>query len=253
MSTLTIAAAQSISIAGDLSGNIARHRRFLEAAAEQGVELLVFPELSLTGYEGKTAAALAIEPQDAVLQPLRDLARKLGVTAVVGMPVRLEDSDSVRIGALVLGADGSLGVYSKQHLHAGEELVFAPGLGGPTLNIGGEVVALAVCADFSHASHAATAADQGAGLYAAGVLISEKGYAADTAILQGYARQHAMAVLMANHGGLTGGWQSAGRSGIWSEEGSLIVAAAGAGDLLVVAQCNDGVWQGRVVPVVGTP
>ena len=110
-------------------------------------------------------------------------------------------------------------------------------------------IALAVCADFTHASHAAGAADQGAGLYAAGVLISEKGYAADASILQSYARQHSMAVLMANHGGQTGGWQSAGRSGIWSEDGSLIVAAAGAGDFLVVAQRNDGAWQGRVVPV----
>ena len=132
MSTLTIAAAQSLSIAGDLSGNIVRHGHFIEKAAEQGVELLVFPELSLTGYEGQDAAALAIDPQDAVLRPLRDLARELGLTAVVGMPIRLEGSTSVLIGALVLGADGSLGVYSKQHLHTGEDLVFAPGSGGPT-------------------------------------------------------------------------------------------------------------------------
>lgn len=250
MSTLTIAAAQSFSLAGDILGNIVRHGRFIEAAAEQGVELLVFPELSLTGYEGQDAAALAIDPQDAVLQPLRDLARELGVTVVVGMPIRLEGSVSALIGALVLGADGSLGVYSKQHLHTGEERVFAPGFGGPTLRIGGEVVALAVCADFTHASHVAAAADQGANLYAAGVLISEKGYAADTAILQGYARQHSMAVLIANHGGLTGGWQSAGRSGIWSEDGSLVVVAPGAGDLLVIAECHEGGWQGRVVPVV---
>lgn len=249
MSTLTIAAAQSFSLAGDILGNIVRHGRFIEAAAEQGVELLVFPELSLTGYEGQDAAALALDPQDAVLQPLRDLARELGVTAVVGMPIRLEGSVSALIGALVLGADGSLGVYSKQHLHTGEERFFAPGFGGPTLRIGGEVVALAVCADFTHASHAAAAADQGANLYAAGVLISDKGYAVDTAILQGYARQHSMAVLMANHGGLTGGWQSAGRSSIWSEDGSLIVAASGTSDLLVVAQRNHGTWQGRVVPV----
>jgi predicted amidohydrolase len=249
VSTLTIAAAQSLSLAGDLSGNIARHGRFIEAAAEQGVELLIFPELSLTGYEGQDAAALAIDPQDAVLQPLRDLAREHRVTAVVGMPIRSEGSALALIGALVLGADGSLGIYSKQHLHAGEELVFASGSGGRTLIIGEEVVALAVCADFSHSSHALAAASQGAGLYAAGVLISEKGYAVDTAILQGYARQHSMAVLMANHGGLTGGWQSAGRSCIWSEDGSLIVAAPGTGDLLVVAQRNEVVWQGRVVPV----
>lgn len=59
MPTLTIAAAQSISVAGDLPGTIARHLDFRVAAAEQGVQLRVFPELSLTGDEPELAADLA--------------------------------------------------------------------------------------------------------------------------------------------------------------------------------------------------
>lgn len=250
MSTFTIAAAQSFSVAGDLAANIARHLRFMAVAAEQGVELLVFPELSLTGYEGQMAADLAIDPQGTVLQPLRDCARELGLTAVVGMPIRHEDSAQVLIGALTLAGDGSLKVYSKQHLHSGEELFYASGAGGSTLRIASATVALAVCADFSHASHAAAAAEVGADLYAAGVLIGEKGYGVDSAILQGYAQNHSMAVLMANHAGLTGGWQSAGRSAVWSENGTLVAAAPGPGELLVVARRDAGEWQGRVVPVV---
>ncbi|WP_413770341.1 hypothetical protein, partial [Vibrio vulnificus] len=70
---------------------------------------------------------MAILPEDGVLQPLRELARELGLTAVVGMPIRLLAGAPVLIGALVLGADGFLGVYSKQHLHPGEEVAFAPG------------------------------------------------------------------------------------------------------------------------------
>ncbi|WP_309674307.1 nitrilase-related carbon-nitrogen hydrolase, partial [Pseudomonas sp.] len=158
MTPLIIAAAQSISIAGDLAANIVWHQRFMQVAAEQGVQLLVFPELSLTGYERGLAA----------------------------------------------------------------ELAFAPGTGGSTLTIGADTVALAVCADFSHASHAAAAAQQDADLYAAGVLITENGYAPDTALLQGYASAHSMTVLMANHGGATGGWESAGRSAIWASVGSLV-------------------------------
>ncbi|WP_330206049.1 carbon-nitrogen hydrolase family protein [Pseudomonas sp. AM14(2022)] len=249
MSMFTVAAAQSLSIAGDLAANLARHLRFMAVAAEQGVELLVFPELSLTGYEGQMAADLAIDPQDAVLQPLRDCARELGLTAVVGMPTRDRDSSKILIGALTLGGDGSLEVYSKQHLHSGEELFYAPGVGGSSLSIGGDTIALAVCADFSHASHAAAAADLGADLYAAGVLIGEKGYGVDSALLQGYAQNHSMAVLMANHAGLTGGWQSAGRSAFWSESGALVVAARGPGEVLVIARRDAGAWQGRVVPV----
>jgi len=249
MSMFTVAASQSLSIAGDLAANLARHLRFMAVAAEQGVELLVFPELSLTGYEGQMAADLAIDPQDAVLQPLRDCARELGLTAVVGMPIRDRDSSKVLIGALTLGRDGSFEVYSKQHLHSGEELFYAPGAGGSSLSIGGDTVALAVCADFSHASHAAAAANLGADLYAAGVLIGEKGYGVDRALLQGYAQNHSMAVLMANHAGLTGGWQSAGRSAFWSESGTLVVAARGPGEVLVIARRDAGAWQGRVVPV----
>lgn len=249
MNPLVIAAAQSISIAGDLRGNIARHQRLIQAAAEQGVQLLVFPELSLTGYERGLAAELAILPDAQVLQPLRDLARTLGITAVVGMPIRLSPSGPVLIGALVLAADGTLGVYSKQHLHAGEEVAFAPGSGGSLLTLGGDTVALAVCADFSHASHAAAAADKCATLYAAGVLITEGGYGPDTGLLQGYATEHSMVVLMANHGGVTGGWESAGRSAIWAEDGSLIAAAPGVGESLVIARRNTGGWSGQVAQV----
>jgi predicted amidohydrolase len=165
------------------------------------------------------------------------------------MPIRLSDAAPVLIGALVLGADGSLGVYSKQHLHAGEEVAFAPGYGGKTLLVGADTVALAVCADFTHASHAAAAAQQGADVYAAGVLITEKGFGPDTALLKGYAQTHSMVVLMANHGGATGGWESAGRSAIWSAGGSLIAAAPGAGDLMVVARRDTDGWNGQIVPV----
>ncbi|OLF53535.1 carbon-nitrogen hydrolase family protein [Pseudomonas chlororaphis] len=251
MTTLTLAAAQSIAIAGDLPGNIARHLAFIRAAAAQGVQWLVFPELSLTGYEPTLAAELAIVPDSPLLQPLRELARELGVTAVVGMPIRLSAAGPLLIGALVLAADGSLAVYSKQHLHAGEEQVFTPGVGGANLALAEERMALAVCADFSQASHARAAARSGASIYAAGVLIGEQGYAADSALLQGYAAEHAMLVLMANHGGPTGGWVSAGRSAIWGPDGRLIVAAAGTGDMLLIARRDAGRWSGAQAKVEG--
>lgn len=244
MTTLTLASAQTCSIAGDLAANIQRHMAFMVAAAEQGAQLLVFAELSLTGYEPALAARLAIAPDNAVLAPLRDLARELHMTVVVGMPIRLPSSSGVLIGALVLAADGSMAVYSKQHLRPGEEAAFAPGSGGEALVWGEDRIALAVCADFSHASHPQDAATLGATVYAAGVLISEGGYAADSALLQGYAAEHSMVVLMANHGGPSGGWACAGCSAIWGPDGELIAAAPGVGDALVIARREAGSWTG---------
>ncbi|QYM66595.1 MULTISPECIES: carbon-nitrogen hydrolase family protein [unclassified Pseudomonas] len=244
MTALIIASAQTCSIAGDLAANIQRHLALMVAAAEHGVQLLVFAELSLTGYEPALARELAIAPDDTVLAPLRELARELQMTVVVGMPIRLASSSGVLIGALVLAADGSLAVYSKQHLHPGEDAAFVPGSGGKALVWGEDRIALAVCADFSHASHPRDAAALGATVYAAGVLISEGGYAADSALLQGYASEHSMVVLMANHGGPSGGWVCAGRSAIWGPDGELIAAAPGVGDALVIARREAGNWSG---------
>lgn len=247
MTALTLAAAQSVSIAGDVPANIQRHLVFMRAAAEHGVQLLVFPELSLTGYEPALAAGLAIAPEDAVLAPLREMAQELRLTVVVGMPIRRAPEAGVLIGALVLGADGSLAVYTKQHLHPGEEAAFIPGGGGATLEWGDDRIALAVCADFTHASHPGAAAEAGANVYAAGVLISEGGYATDNALLQGYAVEHELLVLMANHGGPSGGWACAWRSAAWAPDGRLLAAVPGAGDALVIARRNDGQWAGQVV------
>lgn len=248
MTALTLAAAQSVSIAGDVHANIQQHLRLMRAAAEHGVQLLVFAELSLTGYEPSLAAGLAIAPEDPVLAPLREMARELRLTAVVGMPIRLAAQPGVLIGALVLGADGSLAVYTKQHLHPGEEVAFLPGQGGAALRWGEDRIALAVCADFSHASHPRAAAESGVNVYAASVLISESGYATDSALLQGYAVEHGMLVLMANHGGPSGGWACAGRSAIWSPQG-LIAEAPGTGNALVIAHREDGCWVGRQVAI----
>ncbi|WP_053139844.1 carbon-nitrogen hydrolase family protein [Pseudomonas sp. MIACH] len=249
MTAFTLAAAQSISIAGDVPANIERHLAFMRVAAQQGVQLLVFPELSLTGYESSLAAELAIAPEDKMLAPLREMARELRMTAVVGMPIRLTPQAGVLIGALVLGADGSLAVYTKQHLHAGEEVAFVAGQGGAALEWGDDRIALAVCADFSHASHPRAAAQAGATVYAAGVLISEGGYATDSALLQGYAAEHGLLMLMANHGGPSGGWTCAGRSAIWAADGSLLAAVPGVGDALLIARREGGRWAGQVMAV----
>ena len=45
-----LAVAQSIAKPGDLDGSIADHVRLASQAADQGAKLVVFPELSLTGY-----------------------------------------------------------------------------------------------------------------------------------------------------------------------------------------------------------
>ncbi|MDH1340610.1 hypothetical protein [Pseudomonas oleovorans] len=60
-----------------------------------------------------------------------------------------------------------------------------------------------------------TTAERGAGVYAISVLISENGYPHDSELLEGYARELSLGVLMANHSSPSGAGsaQDAARSG----------------------------------------
>jgi predicted amidohydrolase len=244
--SLAIAAIQSISVRGDIAENAKRHLRLAKIAAKHGATFVLFPEFSLTGYEQAIAHEIAIGSDDPRLDDLRRLAKESNMTIVVGVPI-VADSGKLQIAALSLKPDASLAVYTKQHLHSGETEVFTPGDGGELLDIHGTKVAVAVCADISQPCHAERAIRDGASVYAASVLITDNGYKADTDLLKRYAENHQMAVIMANHGGITGGWKSAGRSAIWDAVGSLIVAAPGDGECIVMAERKNANWHGRVL------
>ena len=75
---ITIAAAQSTSVPLDVAANVQEHLRFVETAADHGVQWLVFPELSLTGYERAAMPGWVLHADHALLAPLREAARRTG-------------------------------------------------------------------------------------------------------------------------------------------------------------------------------
>ncbi|MCC6538989.1 MAG: carbon-nitrogen hydrolase family protein, partial [Bryobacterales bacterium] len=230
---LTMAVAQSASVPGEVAANVAHHLRFVAEAAAAGVQLVVFPELSLTGYELRLAAACAITPDDARLAPLQGAAQQHAIAIVAGAPVRT--GALLHIASLAFLPDGAVSVYTKQHVHASELPVFAPGAGGHDLTVAGQRVARAICFDAAHPEHAAAAAAREAGIYAASVMIDAAGYARKTTLLAGYAREHRLTVLMSNYSGVTGGETSAGGSAIWGADGRLLATAPPAGEALLIA------------------
>lgn len=246
---MRLAAAQSISVPGDVPANVLIHTQFIAAAHAAGVELLVFPELSLSGYELPLLAGCLLQPGDAGLAPLREAARASGMTVVVGAPVAGAGGKPA-IGALSFFPDGECVVYRKQYLHSSEEAFAASGaLGSRRHAVGDESFALAICADTNHQQHAEAAAASGASLYLASVLFSVSAYAQDAGKLRRYAERFDMGVLLANHGGRSGAYQSAGRSAFWAPGGERVVAAPGTGNALVIASKAAGRWRGEVLAV----
>ncbi|MCE3607393.1 carbon-nitrogen hydrolase family protein [Massilia sp. P8910] len=240
MAGLRYAAAQSASVPLDIAANVVRHLAFIDTASEAGVQLLVFPELSLCGYELAGMGACALKADDGRLAPLRERALKAKMTVVVGAP--LANAGALPgIGAITFHPDGRTSVYRKHFLHAGEERHVTAGSAISQLHeVRGVKVALAICADTGQQQHAHAAAVAGAELYVAGSLISAGGYGKDTTQLVGYAKLFRMGVLMANHAHASGGYESAGRSAIWESGGELIIAAPGPGEMLVIAGDDGG-------------
>jgi predicted amidohydrolase len=74
MPEFRIAAAQVASVRGEIERNVATHVAAAQAASMHGVSVLVFGELSLTGYEPELAAQLAITADDPRLAPLATAA-----------------------------------------------------------------------------------------------------------------------------------------------------------------------------------
>jgi predicted amidohydrolase len=250
---LRVAAAQSPSAPGNLEANVLTHLAFVRAATYERVQVLVFPELSLTGYELHLLETHVLHAEHPALAPLRQAARDHAMVLVVGAPAApAQEGAKPSIGAWVLGPDGSVGLYRKRHLHPTETLFASAGTEDAQVQLlAGEPTGLAVCADIGHPEHAKAARAAGAALYAAGALISRKGYGPESALLQGYAQQHDMAVLLANYSGPAGGYVSAGRSAFWAPGGRCVVAAPDDTPCMVWAARDDSGWVGAVAAIEG--
>ena len=145
---MRLALAQIDTVVGDLEGNRARILGRLEEARENGADLVLFPELAVTGYP----------PEDLLLRPgfLKAAARTLeeiaaatkGIAALVGTP----HLDRDLFNACAVCVDGEVKtIYRKQFLPNygvfDEDRYFQPGRGLVLLRCGETLVGPTVCED----------------------------------------------------------------------------------------------------------
>ena len=251
-SGIAVAAAQCGAVKGKIRENILIHKRFVCAAARNRADMVIFPELSLTGCEPQLAKDCSVNPDDKRLNALKLLSERYRMVIAAGAPVA-GGKGKPFIGSIIFLPGKTPLVYTKHHLHDGEEVFFSVGRKNPFVKIQKERISLAICADIVHPEHARTAAANDISVYAAGVLISVSGYETDTGFLETYARTHKMMVVMANYGAPTGEYTAAGKSAVWHPGGQLLAQAPPCGDYLVMAVKGKTGWSGRVEPVRPAP
>ncbi|MNL96418.1 carbon-nitrogen hydrolase family protein [Pseudomonas putida] len=229
---MKLCAVQLASLKGDLPGNLQRHLVCIEQAAALGAELVVFPELSLTGYEPSVARQAALPVTSARLDPLQAACDRLGITVAVGLP--LPTPDGIRIGMPIFCPEAPRQAYAKQRLHDDELPYFTPGDQALLLEVGEHRVAPAICYESMFLAHAAVARERGADLYLVSVAKTAKGIREGYAHYPEVARELGMPVLMANCVGPADTFIGAGGSAAWDSQGHLLASLDDHSEGLVV-------------------
>ena len=156
---LRIALCQANLVLGDLAGNVAVLRERILEASERRADVVLFPELSITGYP----------PEDLLLKPsfvreavaaLDDLAASVvGIVACVGVPeagaahdVGAEPAGNALLNAAAVLADRRVAaLYRKHHLPNyavfDERRYFAPGDEAVVIDLDGQRLGVTICED----------------------------------------------------------------------------------------------------------
>jgi predicted amidohydrolase len=149
-SSVTVACAQLAPVFGDVEGNRARASEAIARAARSGAQLIVLPELCVTGYgfADECEARELGEPADGpTLSGWREQAQADGIVIVGGF-CELDDEGRPRNSAAVVDRSGIRGVYRKSHLWDREQLMFVAGSAPPPVfDTEAGRIGLAICYD----------------------------------------------------------------------------------------------------------
>jgi len=115
---VNVALAQISCKVGDKKHNVNVMKKNVREAKKRNANLVIFPELSLTGYVSRDLAYELAEPiPSPTIRSLEEVTKRENIYMVLGMPERSEKARAVLYNtAVLLGPEGFIGKYRKMHL-----------------------------------------------------------------------------------------------------------------------------------------
>lgn len=217
---MKICIAQTRSLKGKVHQNIQNHLRIIERAIASKTEVVIFPELSIIGYEPDLAKGLATNVENSIFNPFQKLSDKNEITIGIGMSTNA--MDGINISMLIFQPNKKRMVYSKQMLHADELAYFVCGTNQTFLNIKGKKIAIGICYETLQREHFLSAEQNGADIYIASVAKSKGGIEKAYSHFPKIANEFNTPILMSNCVGFCDNFLSVGQSAVWNKNGKLI-------------------------------
>lgn len=213
---LRVAVAQPTCVPGDPLSNAAHHARIV---GDVTADLFVFPELSLTGY---VLDAELLGTDDEVFAPIVDACSGTDKVVLVGAPLREKGGGSIAF--VVVSSAGTEAVYRKMCLGVDESTHFLAGSAPGVIEVRGRRVGLGICKDTRIDEHLDATLAQHVDLYAAGLVHGPNELDELDRRARRISHLGAVPVAFASAAGDVGGAyrHTAGHSGVWSSEGTIV-------------------------------
>jgi len=152
MAKISVALAQFSPKQCDKNHNIKTMEEWVEKARHRKADMVIFPELSLTGYVCRDLFYNLAEPVDGPsVKAMEKVARDNSIHVIFGMPEESGTKGVIYNSCVVIGTTGFLGRYRKMHLPTAtvfeEKRYFRPGYEPTVVNTPLGRIGLTICYD----------------------------------------------------------------------------------------------------------
>jgi predicted amidohydrolase len=235
---MKLAVLQMQAVPGDTAANLARIERAMREAGKQDADLLVTPELAVTGYgAGDIIRKLAEKPDGEIATRLHGVSLETGVAVIAGFAER--DGDAVYNSAMLVDRRGVLEVYRKSHLYgAYERDLFTPEKpSAGIVEFRGIKLGMLICYDVEFPENVRRLALAGARAVLVPTALPASDHAALIArkMIAVRAFENQIFVAYVNHCGADERFAYAGLTGIAAPDGSMLAEAGETGEELLFA------------------
>ncbi len=242
---MKIAAAQIACVSGDLEANLAKVRDFVSRAKKSGADLVVFPEMTDTGYSMAAIRKHATPWSEGAVPRLGQMAKEFSLSIVCGVSER--DGDAIFNAQVLIDAAGAIiASYRKTHLVTAAPLderpIFAPGARFVSCKFHGFCFGLTICYDLRFPEVARKlAVDQ-----EVNVLINSSAWPFPRVehlrvLALARAMENQIYVVLANRVGTDAGVTLCGSSAIIDPYGVILAAASADREELIQAEISEEV------------
>lgn len=225
----------------DIDGNLRAVADAAAQAKEEGAELLLTPELWVSGYAPRELADWLTPDRVARIRPaLAEIARETGIAVAASFPLATE-AGGFSIAAGLWDAEGQeVLIYEKVHLWADlEPLAFTPSTVEPAIaRWNGRTVAFQICYDIEFPEPARSLAARGVDLLLVPTAIDGHSNYVANVLVRARAAENAMVVAYADHAARPGEGHDpdlgfTGLSTVAGREGAVLAQAGHEAELLI--------------------